>query len=136
MFRRTPKSLFGRALLVHNHLSHKPPTFCLGTSSYVGSPKTPQRYIPYIDAVCRDSPQHNRLVMSDQTGGVWCTMIILLINNTGIVNNDTEVDRLMTSMETRESSQRKNSSSGQSINSRSTNIPSSRVRGICSGYWA
>ncbi|MED6224646.1 hypothetical protein PIB30_086181 [Stylosanthes scabra] len=44
--RRTPKSLFGGILLVHNHLSHKPPTFCLGTSDYAGSPKTSRKYIP------------------------------------------------------------------------------------------
>ncbi|MED6188125.1 hypothetical protein PIB30_083082, partial [Stylosanthes scabra] len=37
--RRTPKFLFGGALLVHNHLSHKLPTFHLGTSNYAGSPK-------------------------------------------------------------------------------------------------
>ncbi|MED6183583.1 hypothetical protein PIB30_039163 [Stylosanthes scabra] len=37
--RRTLKSLFGETLLMHNHLSHKPPTFYLGISGYVGSPK-------------------------------------------------------------------------------------------------
>ncbi|MED6188666.1 hypothetical protein PIB30_088013 [Stylosanthes scabra] len=37
--RRTPKFLFGEALPVHNHLSHKPPTFRLGTSAYADSPK-------------------------------------------------------------------------------------------------
>ncbi|MED6220536.1 hypothetical protein PIB30_045736 [Stylosanthes scabra] len=58
--RRTHKSLLGGALLVHNHLSHKPPTFCLGISGYAGSPKIPRRYIPYIGAVCGDSPQRDR----------------------------------------------------------------------------
>ncbi|MED6187525.1 hypothetical protein PIB30_077256 [Stylosanthes scabra] len=42
MISRTPKSLSGGALLMHNNLSHKPPTFCLGTSGYAGSPKTPR----------------------------------------------------------------------------------------------
>ncbi|MED6177635.1 hypothetical protein PIB30_099983, partial [Stylosanthes scabra] len=37
--RRTPKSLFGEALLTHIYLSHKPPTFRLGTAGYAGSPK-------------------------------------------------------------------------------------------------
>ncbi|MED6183419.1 hypothetical protein PIB30_037688 [Stylosanthes scabra] len=37
--RRAPKSLFGEALLAHTHLSHKPPTFRLGTFGYAGSPK-------------------------------------------------------------------------------------------------
>ncbi|MED6127238.1 hypothetical protein PIB30_086088 [Stylosanthes scabra] len=37
--RRTPKSLFGEALLTHTYLSHKPPTFRLGTTGYAGSPK-------------------------------------------------------------------------------------------------
>ncbi|MED6227569.1 hypothetical protein PIB30_114964, partial [Stylosanthes scabra] len=37
--RRTPKSLFGEALLKHTYLSHKPPTFHLGTTGYAGSPK-------------------------------------------------------------------------------------------------
>ncbi|MED6224651.1 hypothetical protein PIB30_086186, partial [Stylosanthes scabra] len=55
-----PKTLFVGALLVHNHLSHKPSTFCLGTSGYAGSPKTPQRYILYIGAVCGDSSQRDR----------------------------------------------------------------------------
>ncbi|MED6138583.1 hypothetical protein PIB30_075618 [Stylosanthes scabra] len=42
--KRTPKSLFGEALLVHNHFLHKPPIFRLGTSGYAGSPKTPRSY--------------------------------------------------------------------------------------------
>ncbi|MED6212336.1 hypothetical protein PIB30_082338 [Stylosanthes scabra] len=37
--RRTPKFLFGEALLTHTYLSHKPPTFRLGTTGYAGSPK-------------------------------------------------------------------------------------------------
>ncbi|MED6117680.1 hypothetical protein PIB30_112032, partial [Stylosanthes scabra] len=37
--RKAPKSLFGEALLAHIHLSHKPPTFRLGTTGYAGSPK-------------------------------------------------------------------------------------------------
>ncbi|MED6151515.1 hypothetical protein PIB30_083233 [Stylosanthes scabra] len=37
--RRAPKSLFGEVLLAHTHLSHKPPTFRLGTADYAGSPK-------------------------------------------------------------------------------------------------
>ncbi|MED6127848.1 hypothetical protein PIB30_092053 [Stylosanthes scabra] len=134
--RRIPESLFGKALLVHNHLSHKPPTFSLGILSYAGSPKTLRRYIPYIGAICGDSPHRNLLMMSDLAGRVWCTMIIPVMNNTRIINNDTGVDGLMTSTGTQEPSQRKNLSSGQAINLRSTDIPSSRVRGICSGYWA
>ncbi|MED6147724.1 hypothetical protein PIB30_046473 [Stylosanthes scabra] len=37
--KRAPKSLFGEVLLAHTHLSHKPPTFRLGTTGYAGSPK-------------------------------------------------------------------------------------------------
>ncbi|MED6163655.1 hypothetical protein PIB30_082093 [Stylosanthes scabra] len=37
--RRAPKSLFGEVLLAHTDLSHKPPTFRLGTTGYAGSPK-------------------------------------------------------------------------------------------------
>ncbi|MED6162745.1 hypothetical protein PIB30_073501 [Stylosanthes scabra] len=37
--KRVPKSLFGKALPVQTHLSHKQPTFRLGISGYVGSPK-------------------------------------------------------------------------------------------------
>ncbi|MED6186989.1 hypothetical protein PIB30_072076 [Stylosanthes scabra] len=37
--RKTPKSLFGEVLLAHTRLSHKPPTFRLGTAGYAGSPK-------------------------------------------------------------------------------------------------
>ncbi|MED6209542.1 hypothetical protein PIB30_055718, partial [Stylosanthes scabra] len=37
--RRAPKSLFGETLLTHTYLSHKPPTFRLGTTGYAGSPK-------------------------------------------------------------------------------------------------
>ncbi|MED6169726.1 hypothetical protein PIB30_023935 [Stylosanthes scabra] len=51
---------------MHNHLSYKPPTFCLGISGYADNPKIPRRYIPYIDAVCGDSPLRNRLVMANQ----------------------------------------------------------------------
>ncbi|MED6183596.1 hypothetical protein PIB30_039176 [Stylosanthes scabra] len=51
---------------MHNHLSHKPPTFCLGTSGYADSPKTPRRYILYIGAVCGNSPQRDRFIMVNQ----------------------------------------------------------------------
>ncbi|MED6213078.1 hypothetical protein PIB30_089787 [Stylosanthes scabra] len=50
--RRTPKSLFGEALLVHNHLSYKPPTFRLGTSDYSSSPKIPRRKLGHTIDTC------------------------------------------------------------------------------------
>ncbi|MED6124878.1 hypothetical protein PIB30_063110 [Stylosanthes scabra] len=43
--RRILESLFSETLLVHNHLSHKPPTFCLGTSGYAGSPNPSKAFL-------------------------------------------------------------------------------------------
>ncbi|MED6173528.1 hypothetical protein PIB30_060290 [Stylosanthes scabra] len=51
---------------MHNHLSHKSPTFCLGTSGCAGSSKIPRRYISYIGVVCGDSSLRNRLVITNQ----------------------------------------------------------------------
>ncbi|MED6164450.1 hypothetical protein PIB30_090233 [Stylosanthes scabra] len=83
--KRTPKFLFGEALLVHNHLSHKPPTFRLGTSGYADSPKTPRRYISYIGAVCGDSPQCDRR-WRIKTRRVWFTPTTPTTIDAGIRN--------------------------------------------------
>ncbi|MED6162803.1 hypothetical protein PIB30_073991 [Stylosanthes scabra] len=56
--RRIPKSLFGEALLVHNYLSHKPPTFCLGTSGYADEEGLV--YIDHSGDEQRRNPQHER----------------------------------------------------------------------------
>ncbi|MED6176630.1 hypothetical protein PIB30_090070 [Stylosanthes scabra] len=47
--RGVPKSLFGEALLALTHLSHKPPTFHLGTTGYAGSPKPLEEGVVYTD---------------------------------------------------------------------------------------
>ncbi|MED6149905.1 hypothetical protein PIB30_067125 [Stylosanthes scabra] len=71
--KRTPKSLFGGALLVDNHISHKSSTFRLGTSGYAGSLKSPRRYISYIGAICGDSPQRDRQWLTKMRR-VWYTL--------------------------------------------------------------
>ncbi|MED6152048.1 hypothetical protein PIB30_088226 [Stylosanthes scabra] len=57
-----PKSLFGEALLAHTHLSHKPPTFRLGTTGYAGSPKPLEDVegVVYTDHTGDDQPQNQQ----------------------------------------------------------------------------
>ncbi|MED6210266.1 hypothetical protein PIB30_062609 [Stylosanthes scabra] len=58
--RRTPKSLFGEVLLALTHLSHKPPTFRLGTTGYAGSPKPLEEGVVYTDHSGDDQRQNQQ----------------------------------------------------------------------------
>ncbi|MED6221089.1 hypothetical protein PIB30_051089 [Stylosanthes scabra] len=58
--RRAPKSLFGEVLLAPTHLSHKPPTFRLGTTGYAGSPKPLEEGVVYTDYSGNDQRQNQQ----------------------------------------------------------------------------
>ncbi|MED6148470.1 hypothetical protein PIB30_053455 [Stylosanthes scabra] len=64
--RRTPESLFSGALLVHNHSSHKSPTFCLGTSGYAGSPNPSKEGVVYTDHSADDQRRNKQRELQQQ----------------------------------------------------------------------